>query len=233
MMTSPKENVLARAWHAFFPRVPDFQAKIAEQCRLLERALQLLESFLDDMRIGNADEVRQCIELGRSLASESLDRLHRTFITRIDREDIYLLITRVDHVFDYVETSMRELEVLKVAPDRWMKTMVAQLHEGAGALTEGFERFRQDPDKAEPGAARARRAERAVEATYREALAEMFAIDDYPDTAGAAGAPSGKQCIEFLVDRIKRREVYRHLSNAADRLAHAGEALHDLSVKYS
>jgi hypothetical protein len=26
--------------------------------------------------------------------------------------------------------------------------------------------------------------------------------------------------------------VYRHLSNAADRLAHAGEALRDISIKY-
>ena len=231
-MTSPNENILVRVWHAFFPRVPDFQAKIAEQSRLLEQALRLLESFLDDSRVENAREVRQCIAQGRSLARSSLDRLHRTFITRIDREDIYLLITRIDHVFDYVETSMRELEVLGLTPDRWMKTMVEQLRKGAGALTRGFECFRENPERAEPCAARARRAERAVEASYRKALAEMFAIDDYPDATGEGGAPSGKECIEFLVDRIKRREVYRHLSNAADRLAHVGEALHDLSVKY-
>jgi uncharacterized protein Yka (UPF0111/DUF47 family) len=32
---------------------------------------------------------------------------------------------------------------------------------------------------------------------------------------------------------FKRREVYRHMSNAADRLARAGEVLHDIVVKIS
>ena len=43
----------------------------------------------------------------------------------------------------------------------------------------------------------------------------------------------GRECVEFVIDRIKRREVYRHLSNAAERLARVGETLHDLSVKYA
>jgi hypothetical protein len=30
---------------------------------------------------------------------------------------------------------------------------------------------------------------------------------------------------------FKRREIYRHLSNAGDRVAHAGECLHDIVVK--
>ncbi|MGD2129648.1 MAG: DUF47 family protein [Lysobacterales bacterium] len=231
-MNSPKERFLVRVWHKVFPQVPDFQALIAEQCRLLEQTWQALEAFLDDARTEHVHEVRRCIDSGRALGRDGLDRLHRSFITRIDREDIYLLLTRVDHVFDYAETSMRELEVLGVSADTWMKAMVAQLREGASALTEGFVRFRERPEQAEPFAARARHAEREVEALYRDALAELFAGEGYQSATNNAATLSGRECIEFVVDRIKRREVYRHLSNAADRLAHVGEALHDLSVKY-
>jgi len=231
-MSSAKESFLARLWHKVFPQVTDFQALLARQCRLLEQTLQALEAFLDDPRAEHVAEVRHGIESGRMLGRDSLDRLHRSFITRIDREDIYLLLTRVDHVFDYAETSMRELEVLDVKADTWMKAMVAQLRDGATALTEGFQRFRERPEQAEPCAARARDAEREVEELYRKALADMFAGEDFQKAVGGAAAQSGRECIEFLVDRIKRREVYRHLSNAADRLAHVGEALHDLSVKY-
>jgi len=231
-MNSAKASFLARVWHKVFPQVTDFQALLAEQCRWLEQTLQALEAFLEDAGTEHVLEVRRCIESGRMLGRDSLDRLHRSFITRIDREDIYLLLTRVDHVFDYAETSMRELEVLDVKADAWMKAMVAQLCDGAAALTEGFKRFRERPEQAEPCAARARAAEREVEELYRKALAEMFAGDDLQTVPGAAGALTGKECIEYLVERIKRREVYRHLSNAADRLAHVGEALHDLSVKY-
>ncbi len=33
------------------------------------------------------------------------------------------------------------------------------------------------------------------------------------------------------MEAFKRREVYRHMSNAADRLAHAGATLYDIVVK--
>jgi hypothetical protein len=33
------------------------------------------------------------------------------------------------------------------------------------------------------------------------------------------------------MDVFKKREVYRHMSNAADKLAGAGSCLHDIVVK--
>ena len=39
--------------------------------------------------------------------------------------------------------------------------------------------------------------------------------------------------INLVIEIFKRREVYRHLSNAADRLARAGEVLHDIVVNIS
>ena len=39
--------------------------------------------------------------------------------------------------------------------------------------------------------------------------------------------------IHLVIDIFKHREVYRHLSNASDRLARAGEVLHDIVVKIS
>ena len=37
--------------------------------------------------------------------------------------------------------------------------------------------------------------------------------------------------VAFVVEILKRREIYRHLSNAADRVVVAGEVLHDIVVK--
>jgi hypothetical protein len=60
----------------------------------------------------------------------------------------------------------------------------------------------------------------------------MFQGDEYSQLTEAGSQPRARDCLDFVVTRIKRREVYRHLSNAADRLAHAGEALRDISIKY-
>ncbi len=231
-MSAGGRSWLTSIWRKVFPQAPDFQASIADQCRLLEVVLQVLASFLEEPRGERAQEVRRRVRQAHALARRNLDLLHRSFFTHINREDIYLLITGVDHVFDYAATSVRELELLDVAADPWMKGMVAQLQAGAAALTQAFERFRDRPAEAEPLAAWARRAEREVESLYRKALAEMFAGEAYQAMTDPGAASSGRACVEFVIDRIKRREVYRHLSNAADCLAHVGEALHDLSVKY-
>lgn len=229
-MSNARESLPRRIWQVIFPQVPDFPALVATQASYLEEALAELDSFLSENDASRAEAVRHCVARAHELARDNLDLLHRSFITRLDREDIDMLITRVDHVFDYATSSVREIELLDLAADRWMISMVARLQKGAGALSEGLLQFRQSPAGAEPCAAQAREAEREVEELYRDALAELF--------SGAAfhageGGKDLDNAVAFILDRMKRREVYRHLSNAADRLAHAGEALHDLSVKYA
>ena len=54
-----------------------------------------------------------------------------------------------------------------------------------------------------------------------------LAILSDPDTETTGAA------VKLVLEIFKRREVYRHLSNAADRLARAGEVLHDIVVKIS
>ena len=71
-----------------------------------------------------------------------------------------------------------------------------------------------DPAKAAEHADAARKGERHVEKTYRKALADLFQGTDY-------------------INMFKRREIYRHLSNAADRMAHCANTLHDIVVKTS
>jgi hypothetical protein len=60
----------------------------------------------------------------------------------------------------------------------------------------------------------------------------MFQGKDYRELTDETKPPLISACLDFVITSIKHREVYRHLSNAADRLAHAGEALRDISIKY-
>lgn len=62
------------------------------------------------------------------------------------------------------------------------------------------------------GCRRARKAERRVEKLYRAALAELFQGDQY-------------------IQMFKKREIYRHLTNAAECMAHCASTLHDIVVK--
>lgn len=227
--------MLKHLWQMVFPQVPDFQSMVSQQCICLIEALDALADYLLERQAEQIEKVRVCVERGHDCRRRNLEVLYRTFVTPIDREDVYAVIMRVDHIFDYVETAVREIEMLDLAGDRWMKAMVAELQRGATALLQGVAVFKAEPRAGGRAGEQARNAERRVEELYRDALHDMFtgsAMQALVEKATQSDAVSPLECLEFLIAQMKRREVYRHLSNGADRLAHAGELLHDLGIKY-
>jgi uncharacterized protein Yka (UPF0111/DUF47 family) len=219
-------------WQKLHPRMPDFHGMLVEQCDSLIQALDALEDYLGDNRPEKAIKVRNLVDKSHALAHAHLDALHRTFVTPIDREDIYAVITGIDHVFDYLATSVREIELLDIPGDRWMQKMILQLQQGATALGNGFRVFRTDPAAGGEQGEGARLAERNVEELYRQALDDMFGGKALEELRDRDKSVSSIDCLDYVFTQMKRREVYRHLSNTADRLANVGELLHDLGVKY-
>ena len=142
------------------------------------------------------------------------------------------MIVRVDHIFDYVETALREIETLGLQGDQWMQSMLVQLANGSQELAKGIDLFREEPERAAGPAAAIREAERRVEKIYQQALGDMYKGSGHARLLDEIEGGDLRHCAEALICLMKRREVYRHLSNAADRLAHAGAQLHDMSVKY-
>jgi len=97
-----------------------------------------------------------------------------------------------------------------------MVRICSLLRDATFELMQGVERLQDHPGVASEHAQRAKALENKVEDVYREALADMFTDTD--DTRS-------------LVRMMKLREVYRHLSNAADRGDEAANVLADIVVK--
>jgi len=77
-------------------------------------------------------------------------------------------------------------------------------------------RIKEHPGVATEHAQRAKTLENRVETVYREALADLF------------NGPAGPKRV---INILKMREVYRHLSNAADRGDEAANIISDIVVK--
>lgn len=221
-----------RLWHLVVPPMPDFFGMLETQADNLRATVATLTDFLQECDPALASRVHAQVEHGHNLRDGTLSQLYRSFITPIDREDIYTLATTIDHILDYIKNTVREVEVLQVPADEWMQRMTEELTEGVASLALGLARFRAGLAEDVTVTVQTREAERRVEDLYRDALETMFQGEDYQKLSQTGEAASVHDCLEFVVTRIKRREVYRHLSNAADRLAHAGESLRDISIKY-
>jgi len=153
-----------------------------------------------------ADEARRIL----------INQLNRTFITPFDREDIFALSRAVDDVIDYAYSTMSEIVVLKVDPTEHMIRIATLLRDGAFELRAAVKCLQDHPAVAAEHSQRAKQIENKVEKIYREALAEMF--KDVND-------------VKKVVKVLKLREIYRHLSNAADRGDEAANVIADIVVK--
>lgn len=221
-----------RLWRQIVPPTPDFYAMLGTQADNLRATVAALVDYLQSGDVELAAPVHELVETGHTLRDHTLAQLHHSFITPIDREDIYTLSMCIDHILDYVKNTVREVEVLQVTADDWMQRMTAELTEGVASLAIGLARFRAGHAAEVAQTVQTREAERRTEDLYRDALADMFQGQEYQALTTEDSSPSVQACLDFVISRIKRREVYRHLSNAADRLARAGEVLRDISIKY-
>jgi uncharacterized protein len=221
-----------RLWHLVVPPMPDFYGLLEAQCDTLRDTVVALSDYLRDAEKVPASRVHQLVGAGHAQRDAILHRLYRSFITPIDREDIYTLAMTLDHVFDYLKNTVREVEVLQIQPDDWMQRMTEELTKGIASLALGLARFRAGRAEDVTQTVRTREVERRIEDLYREALEHMFQGHEYAKLIDEENPPPLRACLDFVVTSIKHREVYRHLSNTADRMAHAGEALRDISIKY-
>lgn len=187
-----------------------------EQVELTLEGMDLLKAYLSYPAKSLADELtakeKQADESRRIL----IDELNRTFITPFDREDIFALSRAIDDILDYAYSTMTEIVILKVDPTEYMVRICSLLRDAAFELMTAIERLEDHPGVAAEHAQRAKALENRVETVYREALADMFQETDN---------------VKELVKIMKLREVYRHLSNAADRGDEAANVLADIIVK--
>jgi predicted phosphate transport protein (TIGR00153 family) len=155
---------------------------------------------------------KQADEARRILIAE----LNQTFVTPFDREDIFSLSRTVDDVLDYGYSTLTEMELLHVKPTPFMQKIAALLRDAANELLSAVDRLETHPSVANDHAQRAKALENQVEQVYREALADLF---------------SGAEDLKHVIKMMKCREVYRHLSNAADRGDEAANVVADIVVK--
>lgn len=204
--------IFRRLYERVFPTVADFFGMLAEQSANAAETTRLLVEFMETGDATVAQRVRDDEHEADRIKAGNLSVLSDAFSTPVDREDLFRAITTLDDIVNYCKSTVVEMDMLGLQPDKHSLEIALHIREGSEALAKGFARLATDPAGAGVDANAARKAERTVEKSYRRAITALFQGDDY-------------------LNMFKRRETYRHLSNAADRVADAARALDNIVVK--
>ncbi|MDD3824985.1 MAG: DUF47 family protein [Anaerolineaceae bacterium] len=200
----------------FKPRQDKFLDLLIQQAEQTLIGMNALEMYMKKRSDKYATAVRQAEKEGDELRRILIDLLNRTFVTPLDREDIFALSRAIDDVVDYAYTTVEEMQILDVDPNDYLRRLVSLLQDAAEEIHLAMMRLKENPGVAAEHASRAKALENRVERVYREAVADLF---------------SGPEDIHHVMEMLKLRELYRHLSNCADRGDEAANIIHDIVVK--
>lgn len=189
---------------------------LIQQSEITARGIAYLEKALSHLNDKALEQMRTHEYEGDEVRRILIDELNKTFVTPLDREDIYNISHYIDEMLDYAFDTAHEMVLLQIGTDDYLNTMVGQNRQAADELAIAMLRLQENPLVALEHARRARKLESEVEITYREAIADLF---------------SKAKNLEKLMEMLRRREVYRHVSNMADQASAAGHALGMVVIK--
>src|SRR3954453_8112694 len=113
------------------------------------RSAQLLDEMMHNWpdEAGLAREILKAEQEGDRVTHETIKRLNSTFVTPIDREDIYGLATQMDDIVDYVEEAADFLGLYKIeAPMSQAQELTKVLVAACEQLAAGLEHLRDFKD---------------------------------------------------------------------------------------
>lgn len=182
-----------------------------------------LVSFLD--RLGDAPpaeaeetarRIKDLEHVGDQITHETIERLNRTFITPMDRQDIHELICRLDDVADLIDTAVHRMVLYRVAratPEA--KEMAACLRHATAAIHETMPLLRNMKNAA----------------SIRSAVIAIHTQENAADQALSLGL--AKLFLDGVDAReiLKWKDVYQEIESATDRCEDVANVLDSIVMK--
>jgi predicted phosphate transport protein (TIGR00153 family) len=153
-----------------------------------------------------------------SITHETIKRLHETWITPFDRDDIHSLITRMDDVLDLIEAAAERIVLYRVtvAPPEALE-LATLLVESCNVLAKGVALLGTMSRASEllELCVEVNRLENAADSVHRRAMADLFRAGNDP----------------LMV--MKWRDILDGLESATDRCEDVANVLEGVVLEYA
>lgn len=193
-----------------------FEQAAAHTVSAAKLLLKLTENFADADPI--AREIEALEHACDDVTHKALDRLNKVFITPLDREDIHILILRIDDVIDLINTAAGRMAFVGITkPTAYSTNMAKQIVRGSEKMAESLHGLRstKNYEKVTQDCIAIHDAENAADSIFRDALADLFKNEKDP------------------IEVIKWKDVYEMMESVTDRLEVVANVIHGVIVKMS
>ena len=189
----------------------DFSA-LAEQ---IQRGAALLNSMLAPDRPiwDKADEIKEVEHKCDFITHEIIQRLNRTFVTPLDREDIHALAGHLDEVVDLIDGCARRVSIFHIKETKQHGVILSEVLVRATRSIEETVKNMKDPKAVTAANRQLKVLEEEGDAIYHEAVEKLFST-----TTDA-------------IEVMKWKELYDKLEDAIDQCEDVGNTLQSIALK--
>lgn len=206
---------------SFIPKDMEFYDLFEQGTSNLVVAAEKLVDFFDNYENveAKAKELKDLEHRGDVITHEIIARVHRSFVTPIDREDITLLAHSLDDVMDFIEAAGRTAFLYRIAqPTERARELARIVVKVAHKLNEVVPRLRR----------------RDQFTWILKQCVEINTLEnDADDVQHAALVELFEACRTDACEVIKWREIYGHLENATDRGEDVANVLEGIVLKHA
>ena len=204
------------AWFNLIPREEKFYSDFQALADELKHGARLLEAMLaPEQPIWNkADEIKEVEHKCDFLTHGIIQRLNRTFVTPLDREDIHELARSLDDVMDSIDATAAVIRLYRLTMVRFGARELAQI------ITASTDQVRLALGALEQHkgllvhAIEINRLENEADRTHQQAVSQLFDDEQDPLTV------------------MKWKETLDFLENATDRCEDVANVLEGVMVKH-
>jgi predicted phosphate transport protein (TIGR00153 family) len=199
----------------FAPREREFFDLFEEAGANIVRAAGLLERMVHDWPDHSeiAKDVLVCEQEGDRITHDIIHRLNQTFVTPIDREDIYALASGLDDIVDWIEEVSDFFGLYRIeAPMSQAQQQARILHLSCQQVAKAIPRLRGFED-IHHYTIEINRYENEGDRVVREALASLFEAGIDP----------------MLV--IRWKDIFERLEDAIDATERVANILEGITIK--
>ena len=200
---------------SWFPREEDFFVLFQKQAVLVrqgcERLVEMMERF-DDLD-ARASALKDIEHQGDLVTHEIYERLNRTFITPLEREDIHALASGLDDVLDSAEAIGSRLVLFKVTGSTDEARKLSAIMLACARQIEAAVAHLKDFKNLMSFTVEINRLENEADSISRNAVADLF---------------SGRH---EVLDVLRWKELYGRLESATDQCEDVANTIESIVLK--
>jgi predicted phosphate transport protein (TIGR00153 family) len=204
----------------FIPREERFFDLFEASAQNVVEAAHRLKDMVDNWKNveGSVAEITELEHQGDTITHSIMARVHRTFVTPFDREDIVQLAHSLDDIIDFIHAAADSMLLYRVGrPGPRAKELAEIIVQAAEEVEKVMPQLRKRIVLSQvlKRCVEINRLENVADRVYRSAMAELFS-----DSADIANV-------------IKWREIYAHMESATDRCEDVANVLEGVAIKHA